>query len=293
MTWLGLLFGIRLSIAVLPIDNSTANLWIERGFICGITFVLTVGLNILLNSFCQWLIQHETKAQKAQQVLMTDLIRRLLLAILWFLAFFFLLQNVFSLNVSAMLAGAGVIGLALAFAAQNTVANLFGAVSLIGDAPFKIGDWVKIGDQEGLVENIGLRSMRLRAFTGELLVIPNRVVADQVIINNTDRKHIRQTLNIGVTYSTPPEKMRRAMEIIKEILDSRPLCNKVRNPIIVFNEMKDWSLNIMVIIWFGTDDLAQKNTELTEIHLQILERFNQAGIDFAFPSNTTYLVNQK
>ena len=87
--------------------------------------------------------------------------------------------------------------------------------------------------------------------------------------------------------------MRRAMEIIKEILDSRPLCNKVRNPIIVFNEMKDWSLNIMVIIWFGTDDLAQKNTELTEIHLQILERFNQAGIDFAFPSNTTYLVNQK
>ncbi|MBR4519572.1 MAG: mechanosensitive ion channel [Victivallales bacterium] len=293
VTWIGLLVGIRLSLTILPITSPIALLWIDRGFICVIAIVLAIGINFLLNTFCKWLIQHETQAQKAQQVLMTDLIRRLLMALLWFLTFFFLLQNVFSLNVSALLAGAGVIGLALAFAAQNTVANLFGAVSLIGDSPFKIGDWVKIGDQEGLVEAIGLRSMRLRAFTGELLVIPNRIAADAVIINNTDRKHIRQTLNIGVTYSTSPEKMREAMDIIKEILDSRPICNKVRPPIIVFNEMKDWSLNIMVIIWFGTSDLAQKNAELSELHLQILERFNQAGIDFAFPSNTTYLVNQK
>jgi MscS family membrane protein len=293
LTWMGVLLGIRLALLALPITNPTAKLWIDRFFICVIAIAIVLGLNVLLNTFCHWLIQHETKTQRAQQVLMTDLIRRLLMAVIWFLALFFLLQNVFSLNVSALLAGAGVIGLALAFAAQNTVANLFGAVSLIGDSPFKIGDWVKIGDQEGLVEGIGLRSMRLRAFTGELMVIPNRIAADAVIINNTDRKHIRQTLNIGVTYSTPPEKMREAMDIIKEILDSRPICNKVRPPIIVFNEMKDWSLNIMVIIWFGTSDLAQKNAELSELHLQILERFNQAGIDFAFPSNTTYLVNQK
>ena len=293
LTWLTLLCGLRLSLTVLPIDNPTANLWVERLFICGITLILAIGLNILLNNFCRWLIQHETKRQQAQQVLLTDLIRRVLLAVLWFLTFFFLLQNVFSLNVSALLAGAGVIGLALAFAAQNTVANLFGAVSLIGDAPFKIGDWVKIGDQEGLVETIGLRSMRLRAFTGELLIIPNRLAADSLIINNTNRKHIRQTINIGVTYSTPPEKMRQAMDILKEILDGRPLCNRLRPPIIVFSEMKDWSLNILAIIWFDTSDVLQKNAELSEIHLQILERFNQAGIDFAFPSTTTYLVNQK
>ena len=293
LTWLGVLLGIRLAMTTLPITSPVASLWIDRGFICVIAIAIVLGLNILLNTFCHWLIQHETKTQRAQQVLMTDLIRRLLMAVIWFLALFFLLQNVCSLNVSALLAGAGVIGLALAFAAQNTVANLFGAVSLIGDSPFKIGDWVKIGDQEGLVEGIGLRSMRLRAFTGELMVIPNRIAADAVIINNTDRKHIRQTINIGVTYSTPPEKMRQAMDILKEILDNRPLCNKVRPPIIVFNEMKDWSLNIMVIIWFGTSDLLQKNAELSELHLQILERFNQAGIDFAFPSNTTYLVNQK
>ena len=291
--WICLAIGVREAISALPIGNLTALLWLGRLTFSLIVIALAASINVLLNTFCKWLIEHETKAQKAQQVLLTDLVRRALMAVIWFLTFFFLLQNVFSFNVSALLAGAGVISLALAFAAQNTVANLFGAVSLIGDAPFKIGDWVKLDDKEGLVEAIGLRSMRLRAFTGELLVIPNRIAADAVIVNNTDRTHIRQTINIGVTYSTSPAKMREAMAIVREILDSRPMCNKVRPPIVVFNEMKDWSLNIMVIIWFGTSDLAQKNAELTELHLLILERFNAAGIDFAFPSNTTYLVNQK
>ncbi|MBR6471669.1 MAG: mechanosensitive ion channel family protein [Victivallales bacterium] len=293
MTWIGLICGLRLTLTAFPIPHAGTQLWIERLFVCGITLILAVGLNVLLNTFCRWLIQHETKSQKSQQVLLTDLIRRCLIALLWFLILFFLLQNVCDLNVSALLAGAGVIGLALAFAAQNTVANLFGAVALIGDAPFKIGDWVKIGDQEGLVEGIGLRSIRLRAFTGELLIIPNRLAADAIISNNSNRKHIRQTINIGVTYSTPPEKMRQAMDILKEILDGRPLCNHLRPPIIVFSEMKDWALNIMVVIWFDTSDVLQKNTELSEIHLLILERFNKAGIDFAFPSTTTYLVNQQ
>ena len=293
LLWIGILFAVRFAILLLPIKNPVAILWIRAGFVCGLTIALAAGINILLNAFCKWLIQHETKTQKAQQILLTDLIRRALTAVIWFLTFFFLLQNVFSLNVSALLAGAGVIGLALAFAAQNTVANLFGAVSLIGDTPFKVGDWVKVGDQEGTVEGIGLRSMRLRAFTGELYIIPNRVAADAIITNLTERKFFRQTLNIGLTYSTTPEQMKQAMAILQEILETRSMCNRVRKPIVVFNEMKDWSLNLMVLIWFDTRDLLQKNAELSELNLLILERFNAAGLNFAFPSNTTYLVSQK
>ena len=292
LTWFGILCGIRVALAVLPINHSPTRLWIERIFICGIALLLAVGLNILLNTFCRWLIAHETKSQKSQQVLLTDLIRRCMMALLWFLTFFFLLQNVCSLNVSALLAGAGVIGLALAFAAQNTVANLFGAVSLIGDAPFKIGDWVKIGDQEGLVEGIGLRSIRLRAFTGELLIIPNRLAADSIISNQTERKFFRQTINVALTYTTSADRIRLAMDILKEILDNRPICNRERPPVIIFNEMKDWSLNICIIIWFTTGDFWLKNQELSVIHTQILERFNAAGLEFAFPTNTTYLIKQ-
>lgn len=223
--------------------------------------------------------------------LLIDLMRRVAKVTIWTIALLFIAQNIFQLNVSAMLAGAGVIGLAVAFAAQNTIANIFGAVTLILDKPFTVGDRVIIGDRDGIVENVGLRSTRLRALDGTLWVIPNKEMSDASIQNFSRRPNFKQFFELGLVYSTPPEKMARAVELLHEILDGHRLFDMEKlPPRVYFTDFKDWSLNIMVIVWFQTLDYFEMMTEKEKLNLEILRRFNAEGLEFAFPSHTAYLA---
>ncbi len=222
--------------------------------------------------------------------LLLNLIRRVAKITLWSIALLFVAQNIFRWNISALLAGAGVIGLAIAFAAQSTIANIFGAITLILDKPFQIGDRVKLADgTTGVVEELGLRSTRLRTLDGTLWCVPNRQMGDTALENISVRPFIKHSFEIGLVYSTPPEKMRRAVELLHEILDNHQFCDMANQPpSIYFTAMKDWSLNITVVLWFQTQDFGAMQKVRQELNLQILERFNAEHLEFAFPTSTQY-----
>ena len=223
--------------------------------------------------------------------LLIDLIRKTVKVVVTVIAVFFVAQNIFELNITSLLAGAGVVGLAIAFAAQETIANVFGSIMIILDKPFAVGERVKIGAIDGSVESVGLRSTEVRSLDGNLFSVPNRQVADGVIENISRRPNIKYPFSIALTYDTPPEKMEEACKILHDILDSHPGFDTARQPpLVFFTDYKDWSLNISVIVWFNTRDFLLSQKWKHEINLEILRRFNAAKLKFARPANTTFLA---
>jgi MscS family membrane protein len=203
----------------------------------------------------------------------------------------YLLKAATGKPMTTLLAGLGIGGLAVALAAQDTLKNLFGSFMLMIDKPFGVGDWVLVEGTHGRVEEIGFRCTRVRNFWGHLLSIPNEKMASITIENVERRPYIRRWMNVTITYDTPPEKVERAVEIIKEILKDRKELHHQYPPKIMFNDFNDASLNILVVYWFGHNDYW-KSIEFNEIvNFEVLRAFNEEGIEFAFPTTTTYLAH--
>src|SRR5213596_3011662 len=189
-------------------------------------------------------------------------------------------------DITAAIAGLSVGGLALGLAAQDTVANLFGAVAIFIDKPFRIGDRIQLESVDGMVETIGLRSTRLRNLDGHLITIPNKTMGNATITNITRRPNIKTAMNIGITYDTPAEKVKRALQILKEVYKEHP---KTFDCLIGFNKFADSALNIQVVHWWNSTDNKEYLAGLQEMNLAVKERFDKEGINFAFPSQTLYL----
>ena len=204
--------------------------------------------------------------------------------------FFFLCENVFGINVTAILAGAGVIGLGIAFAAQDTIANFFGSLMIIIDRPFKVNDYIRIDGREGTVERVGLRSTGIRTPDGFLVTIPNKTTANVTIEDVSCRPTIKRIMTLGLVYDTPPEKLERAVAVLHEILDHHESVDPQFPPRIHFVEFAACSLNIQVVLWYNTTAYWQGLDWTDEINRTILKRFNEEGLEFAFPTSTTYLA---
>ncbi len=193
------------------------------------------------------------------------------------------------INITGLLAGLSVGGLALGLAAQDTVANLFGAVAIFLDKPFHMGDTIKVESVTGTVEGIGLRSTRVRNPDGHHVTIPNKLMGNAIITNITRRPTIRTEMNFGLTYDTPAEKVERATQVLKEVFSANP---KTSDLIISFNKFADSALNIFVVhVWNGTDGKIHFG-ELQAMNLEIKKRFDAEKIEFAFPSQTIYLKSE-
>jgi MscS family membrane protein len=190
-------------------------------------------------------------------------------------------------SVASLIAGFGIGGLALALAAQKTVENLFGTVSIGLDQPMREGDFVKIGDYVGTVERIGLRSTRLRTLDRTLVTIPNGQLADLKIESFAVRDRIRLACTIGVVYETSVEQMRGVLEGLRRVLRAHP---KIWPDAVVvrFKEFGESSLDIEVMAWFETSDWGEFQGIREEILLQFMEVVAGQGTEFAFPSRTLY-----
>lgn len=195
-------------------------------------------------------------------------------------------------NVKAMLAGLGIGGLALALAAKDTLANLFGSIMIFTDQPFKIGERIKLGDADGPVEEVGLRSTKIRTLDGHLVTVPNSIVANSHIENIAKRPTIKRLFKVGVTYGTGYGKMQRALEIIREILDETEGLEELR--VVRFLDFAAYSLDILVIFWVTEPDYLGKFLPTNEkVNLEILRRFDAEGIQIAFPTRTVHVVEDK
>jgi len=202
----------------------------------------------------------------------------------------YLLKAATGKPMTTLLAGLGIGGLAIALAAQDTLKNLFGSFMIMVDKPFKIGDRVVVEGSDGYVEEIGFRSTRLRTFPGHLVSIPNEKMASTTIENIGMRPNVRRHTNITITYDTPVEKVERAVAIIKDILKDHEGMHPDYPPQVYFNQFNDTSLNIAVWYWFYPPDFWEAIRFDEKVNFQIMRAFEAEGIEFAFPTTTTYLA---
>jgi MscS family membrane protein len=194
----------------------------------------------------------------------------------------------FGLPVASLIAGLGVGGVALALAAQKTVENMFGAVSIGADRPLKIGDFVKVGELLGTVESIGLRSTRIRTLDRTLVTIPNGGLADSRIESYTERDRIRFTTILGLEYGTKQAVLREVIAKIERTLREHP---KIWPDTVVarFAEFGPYSLNIEIMVWFLVTDFNDFRAIREGVLFDIMTIVEQEGAAFAFPTQTLHL----
>ena len=230
----------------------------------------------------------KTKTQLDDQLV--PLIRKSLRVFTVIVLALFIAQNIFGLNISAMVAGLGIGGLAIALAAKDTLSNLFGSVTIFADRPFQFGDRIKVQGYDGMVEEVGFRSTRIRTLQGHQVVVPNSVIANEPIENVGRRPYIKRVLDVTVTYDTPPEKLNRGVEIIREMLAARSESFPADfPPRVYFSDFNADSLNIVVYYWFTPPEWWEYLEFNHSFNMELLERFNAEKIEFAFPTQTLYV----
>ena len=191
-------------------------------------------------------------------------------------------------DVKAILAGLGIGGLAFALAAQDTLANIFGAIVVAVDQPFKIGEVVRIGANVGAIEDIGLRSTRIRLLDKSLMVIPNKTVASDTITNLSrfTRRRIEQT--IGLTYSSKPEQMEEMVTEIRRILTAQPEVDAA-GVMVFFRDFSASSLDIWMVYEVLDPDIQKALGVRQRVNVAIMQAVEARGLSFAFPTQTVHL----
>ena len=193
-------------------------------------------------------------------------------------------------NISGLLAGLGLGGLAVALALQPTLANVFAAVTIFVDRPFQIGDGVNVAGVSGSIEGIGLRSTRIRTYEGTLVTIPNSAVVNAQIDNLQVRPTRRTNFTIGVTYDTSSEKLKRAVAILRDVMEQHPGTETSRAH---FKSYGESALILDVAHWCKYLDYSKYLACIEEINFEIKRRFEDEGIEMAYPTQTVHLVNEK
>ena len=191
--------------------------------------------------------------------------------------------------MTSVIAGLGVGGLAIGLASQDMVKNFFGSVMIFSDHPFEMGDYIEAGGHSGTVESVGFRSTRIRTSDGHVICIPNGTLANMSIKNISSRLFLKRNFGLGLTYDTSPEKVQQAIDVVREILDHHEGMNEDNAPRVNFTEFTDSTLNIQVVYWHFPADWTSFRALNDRVNAEILTRFNDEGIEMAFPSQTIYM----
>lgn len=216
-----------------------------------------------------------------------DLLMQIVRVALFFVGILLILGNL-GYNVSALLAGLGVGGLAFALAAQDILKNFFAGIALIFDKTFGKGERVNFEGKEGFIEEVKMRSTKLRTYDGSLLTIPNAMLADNIVENITKVPRVKVSMTLGVVYGTSSKKLKQAKNIIFDALKNHPDTDE-ESATIYFNTFGAYSLDIQVFYYakkLKMSDWTKRVAMKEDINFAILEGFEKAGIEFAFPTQT-------
>lgn len=275
--------GIWLGLHQLNLPEK-ADGWIDQGVQFLIVLMVTWLVARLLDAlYREYLVPLAEKSETDLDDQLLPIVSRATKLAVWSLGIIVALNNA-GYNIGALLAGLGIGGLALAMAAKDTVSNVFGGVTIFTDQPFVINERIKIEGFDGVVKEIGMRSTRLETREGRLVTIPNATFAENPVENVSREVSRRVVLDLGLTYDTSPEQMRRALGIVEAIIDENPNLEEQR--LVSFDTFGDFALNIHVRYYIkkGADIWPTKS----EVSLAILERFAEAGLEMAFPTQTIY-----
>jgi MscS family membrane protein len=215
-------------------------------------------------------------------------ISRLVLTFLWLVGIATALTNI-GINTATLISTLGIGGIALALAAQDTIKNILGGITLFTDTPFRIGDLVRIDSHEGRILDIGLRSTRILNSDQRIITIPNFKVMDAFIINISHEHGRRIILTLRLTYDTSPEKMEEAITILKNLPKSVSEI-KEKDLIVSFSSFEESHMEL-TFIYFVKKDINHRDG-MSKVNMEILKSFNESGIKFAFPSRTVNIVTK-
>ncbi len=199
----------------------------------------------------------------------------------------FVLQNL-QVDVGSLLTGLGIGGLAFAFAAKETLANFFGSIMIFADRPFQIGDWIVVAGAEGIVEEVGFRSTRVRTFYNSVITVPNSTFNDAQVDNYGQREFRRTFTTLNLTYDTTPEQMQAFCEGVRAIIVANPFTRKDYYEVHM-SGFGAHSLDVMVYFFFKVASWSDELRERHNVYLEIMRLARELGVEFAFPTQTLHV----
>lgn len=261
------------------------------------------GVSITLSVFAVWLGQNIVRLisdffkERASRTVskFDDIMIPLLTKTSFVLIYVFgiiLVANSLTIDVTNIVAGLGIGGLAFAFAAKDTLANFFGSIMLVLDRPFDIGDVIQSGDIEGTVFEVGFRSTRIRTFYDSIITISNGELMNRSIDNKGKRRYRRLNTTLGLEYSTPPQKVEAFCEGIRQLILNHRWTRK-DNFHVYFTSFGASSLDIQLMVFWETDDYSREQSEKHRLMIDILRLSKELKVGFAFPTQTLHVFNEE
>lgn len=264
--------------------------WMERFFHVAMALAVTWALVRVLDTLLSALLRSRTqRTEDPSSVQFIPVVRSSMKVLLWGLGFVVALNNA-GYDVGALLAGIGIGGLALAMAAKDTLANIFGGVTVFTDKPFRVGDRIRLNGYDGIVEEVGIRSTRIRTSEGPRVVVPNTKFTDSILENVSQEPSRRVRHELGLVYDTPNAKIEEAIMLLRAVVKDH-VADLETEHAAYFSTFKDSSLTLVFIYHI------RKGKEIfnvqTRVHLDVLARFRAAGLEFAYPTSVQYTAELK
>lgn len=231
------------------------------------------------------LIEKKEKEKKGFDKTMIFLLSKAAKALVWIVAIVLLFSNL-GYDVSTLVAGLGIGGIAFAFAFKKILEDIFASFSIYFDRPFEIGDFIVIGKDAGTVKHIGIKSTRIQMLQGQELIMPNKKLTEERVNNYKKMRRRRIVFNFGVTYETPTAKLKKIPEMVKKIINDIEVSEADR---VHFKEFADFSLNYEVVYYINSKDYNIYMDTQEAINLKVKEVFEKEGVSMAYPTQTVFV----
>ena len=281
-----LLWLIKSILPLLQLSVKANSFVIDGLEIARIIFWVLLGLSII-DVIMQYAFRYAMSTEHKLDEQLIPILRRILKILVVVVGLIYVLQ-LLQVNVTALIAGVSIGGLALALAAQDTVKNLIGSAMIFFDKPFQIGDWVSAGGNEGEIVEVGFRSTRIRTVDTTIIAVPNNVIASGAVTNMGVRTMRVFSVKLGVTYDTPPLLLEKFIEGLKQLIESHPKAKK-DNYLVHFNSFGDSALQIFFRTHLFTTSYPEELKLKEDLAFGILKLAEALGVRFAYPTQTLFI----
>jgi small-conductance mechanosensitive channel len=253
------------------------------------TYYIVIGIGKFIDYSKRQLISRREREIGKSDTTLINTMARIVRAVVWLLAALFFLSNL-GYDISTFIAGLGIGGIAIAFALQNVLGDIFASFSIYFDKPFRHGDFIIVGDDMGVVKKIGIKSTRIQTLRGEELVVSNKELTETRIHNYKKMQKRRIAFAFGVTYETPTAKMKKIPSIVTRIMSGIELATLDR---VHFKNFGDFSLNYEVVYYLASNNYNKYMDVQQQINLSLKAAFEKEKIGFAYPTQTIMLTKAK
>ncbi len=254
--------------------------------ISGVIFFV-IFINRAIDAISYIIIHRYQLSAKTNEQLI-PIFKTILKIIVWIMGIFYILNYYLNVDPTALIAGLSIGGLALALAAQDTVKNFLGSAIILIDKPFEVNDWIQFDTYEGIVEEVGIRSTRVRSFEDSVIYVPNSNISSDVLNNKGLRKFRRYRTTLGVEYDTPPDIIDTYVEKLIEIIKNHPDTVKYNYEVHLY-DLSESSIDILFNCFFSVPDSSAEFRARHQLISEILKLSRDMGVEFAFPSRSLYI----